>query len=247
MDDIGVGRVIRALRIRAGWRQRDLAAAARVSQPVVSRIERGRLEHVSLPALRRVCDALDVRLDLTPRWRGGELDRLLGARHSAMHEVMARRFAALHGWEAVPEVTFSLWGERGSIDVLGWHAATRTLLVTELKTEIVDVQELLGTLDRKCRLAREIARDRGWATELVAAWLVLAESPTNRRRVAQHREVVRAVLPAGGREMDRWLGAPTGRIAALTFLSSSRQANGDPGFAPVRRVRRRETGRRRAA
>ena len=149
MDDIGVGRVVRALRIRAGWRQRDLAAAARVSQPVVSRIERGRLEHVSLPALRRVCDALDVRLDLTPRWRGGELDRLLGARHSAMHEVMARRFAALDGWEAVPEVTFSLWGERGSIDVLGWHAATRTLLVTELKTEIVDVQELLGTLDRK--------------------------------------------------------------------------------------------------
>jgi len=247
MDDIGVGRVIRALRIRAGWRQRDLAAAARVSQPVASRIERGRLEHVSLPALRRVCDALDVRLDLTPRWRGGELDRLLGARHSAMHEVMARRFAALAGWEAVPEVTFSLWGERGSIDVLGWHAATRTLLITELKTEIVDVQELLGTLDRKCRLAREIARDRGWATELVAAWLVLAESPTNRRRVAQHREVLRAVLPAGGREMDRWLGAPTGRIAALTFLSSSHQANANQGFSPVRRVRRRETGRRRAA
>jgi transcriptional regulator with XRE-family HTH domain len=247
VDDIGVGRVVRAIRIRAGWRQQDLAAAAGVSQAVVSRVERGRLERVSLPALRRICDALDVRLDMTPRWRGGELDRLLGGRHSAMHEAMARRFASLAGWEAIPEVTFSVWGERGSIDVLGWHAATRTLLVTELKTEIVDVQELLGTLDRKCRLARAIAAERGWAADLVAAWLVVAESPTNRRRVAQHRDVLRAVLPAGGREMDRWLQAPAGRIAALTFLSSSRQTNGDPGFAPVRRVRRREPGRRRAA
>jgi len=117
----------------------------------------------------------------------------------------------------------------------------------ELKTEIVDVQELLGTLDRKCRLARKIAEDRGWVAEVVAAWLVLAGSPTNRRRVAAHARVLRAVLPAGGREMDRWLQAPGGRIAALTFLSFGRQANAISSFAPVRRVRRREAGRRRAA
>jgi hypothetical protein len=25
------------------------------------------------------------------------------------------------GWEAVVEASFSIWGERGSIDILAWH------------------------------------------------------------------------------------------------------------------------------
>ncbi len=87
------------------------------------------------------------------RWRGGELDRLLNARHSAMHELVAGRFAQLPGWQIVPEASFSIYGERGAVDVLGWHAARGMLLVVELKTEIVDVQDLLASVDRKRRLA----------------------------------------------------------------------------------------------
>jgi hypothetical protein len=154
-----------------------------------------------------------------------------------MHEAMARRFAGLGGWLAVPEATFSLWGERGAIDILAWHATTRTVLVVELKTELIDVQEHLGTLDRKLRLARKVAEERSWTVDVVAAWLVVAESPTNRRRVSAHREVLRAVLPAGRPELDRWLLAPRGRIAALTFLSSAHPVYGFVAFAPVRRVR----------
>ena len=51
-------------------------------------------------------------------------------------------------------------GERGVIDILAWHAATRTLLVIELKTEIVDINELMGTVDRKRRLAATVAREQ---------------------------------------------------------------------------------------
>ena len=43
--------------------------------------------------------------------------------HAAMHEDVARLFATLPGWDEVPEVTFSEFGERGSIDILAWHAA----------------------------------------------------------------------------------------------------------------------------
>jgi hypothetical protein len=39
------------------------------------------------------------------------------------------------------------------IDILGWHAAARMILVIELKTEFVDINETMGTLDRKDRLA----------------------------------------------------------------------------------------------
>ena len=37
------------------------------------------------------------------------------------------------GWQTRSEVSYSVYGERGSIDVLAWHAPSRTLLVVEVK------------------------------------------------------------------------------------------------------------------
>ena len=48
-------------------------------------------------------------------------------------------------WVVRPEVSFSIYGERGVIDVLAWHPARRAILVIELKTELVDINELMGT------------------------------------------------------------------------------------------------------
>lgn len=239
MDDLAIGGSIRAVRVKRGWRQQDLAVAAGVSQSTVSRIECGRLDDVPLSTLRRVGAVLGIRVTLDARWRGGELDRLLGSRHSAMHEELARLFETLPEWTAVPEVTFAIFGERGAIDILAWHEASRTLLVIELKTEIVDVQETVGTLDRKVRLAAEIAARRGWRPAVVASWLIVAESPTNRRRVAAHGAMLRSAYPADGRTMPGWLRQPRGPIAALSFLSSTHGAGSRRTLAPVRRVRRR--------
>ena len=82
MDDLRFGTVIRSVRIRRRWRQVDLADAAKVSRATISRLERGHMEDLSLKTIRGIAKALDVRVDLTPRWRAGELDRLLNARHS---------------------------------------------------------------------------------------------------------------------------------------------------------------------
>jgi transcriptional regulator with XRE-family HTH domain len=237
MDDMRVGRSLRAVRVKRGWRQEDVARQAGVSQNLVSRAERGLIDGMTLGRIRAIGEAVGVLIDLQPRWRGGELDRLLGARHSALHEAVATRFANLPGWTAVPEVTFSEYGERGAIDVLAWHAPTRTLLVIELKTELVDVQELLGTLDRKRRLARKIAGDRGWHPTEVGVWVILAGHRTNRRRVDEHRTVLRAALPADGRTMNAWLLAPRGPVAALSFWPYSTGAPGGRPLAPTRRVR----------
>ncbi|HYO44374.1 MAG TPA: helix-turn-helix domain-containing protein [Candidatus Limnocylindrales bacterium] len=238
MKDAQVGRAIRAVRIRKGWRQQDLAWEAGVAQQTVSRIERGDLAGITLGTLVRVTAALGARISLDVRGDGAEIDRLLGARHSAMHEETARLFERLPAWVLAPEVTFSIYGERGAIDILAWHAATRTLLVIELKTELVDIQETVGTLDRKVRLAARIAADRGWAAETVAVWLVVAESATNRRRVAAHRTMLRSRYPADGRSIAGWLAAPDGAIAALSFLASTRGASASRGLAQVHRVRR---------
>ena len=120
MDDATIGRVYRTVRTRKRLRQVDVALAAKTSQDTVSRLERGLVGGMTIAQIRAIGEAIGVTLDLVPRWRGGELDRLLGARHSALHEAVAARFATLPGWSAVPEVTFSIYGERGAIDVLAW-------------------------------------------------------------------------------------------------------------------------------
>ncbi|MHB8460057.1 MAG: helix-turn-helix domain-containing protein, partial [Candidatus Limnocylindrales bacterium] len=164
VDDRRLGALIRAVRVQRGWRQRDLAAAAGQSKSTVSRAELGRLDEVSVPAIRAIGAALDIRLEFAPWWRGGELERIVNAGHTAMHEVVAARFARLSGWATEAEVTFSIYGERGSIDLLAFHAASGSLLVVELKTEIPDPAGLVAQVDRYVRLARTVAAERGWVS-----------------------------------------------------------------------------------
>ena len=240
MDGYRLGAVCRALRIRKGWRQIDLGTKSGTSRSAVSRLERGLVRDLGVDDLLRILEALGGRLDFVVRWQGGELDRLLNARHSALHEAVARFFRQLPEWTIAPEVSFAINGERGIVDILAWHAASRTLLVIELKTDIVDINELMGTLDRKRRLAARIARERGWFPANVGVWLIVGNSSTNRRRVHTHATTLRAVLPADGRSIRGWLDQPLGSIACLSFWSSAPDARTNPGLATIRRVRRRQ-------
>ena len=237
MDDVRLGRTIRVARIRRGWRQQDLADVAHVSRATVSRMERGHLGSLPLDLIRAVCSALEIRLDLVPRWRGGDLDRMIGARHSSLHESVARVIARdFTAWTMVPEVSFSIWGERGVIDLVMWHPGRRAMLLIELKTELVDANELLATFDRKRRLARQVAKERGWDPQTISAWIIVAEARTNERRIAEHRTMLRGAYPADGRAMRRFLRDPTGSVAALSLWSAS--ASMGRCLAPTRRVRR---------
>jgi hypothetical protein len=193
----------------------------------------------TVATLERVCAELDIRLDIVARWRGGDLDRLLGAGHSALHEVVARYFLSLPGWILAPEVSFAIYGERGVIDILAWHPQTRTLLVIELKTEITDVQELLGTFDRKLRLAIQVARDRGWHPASVSGWVIVAEGSTNRRRTRAHAAVLGNALPDDGAAVRRWLRRPSGRVLALSLWSYAQAGNVRQPIATPKRVRHR--------
>lgn len=202
MNDQQVGTALRAVRLKRRLRQLDVAGRAGVDASLISRLKRGHLDRLSLRALRRIAAVLDIRLEMAARWRGGELDRMVNARHEELHEQVARLLPSA-GWQPVPEVSFSIYGERGVIDILAWHLATASLLVIELKTAIVDVQELVGTLDRKVRLAPRIAAERGWSPRTVSAWVVVAGGITNRRRIAAHARCcgppTRATADASGR------------------------------------------------
>ena len=236
VDDQRVGWTLRTIRAKKRWRRADLATRAGVSRLVVMRIERGRLAGVPMEKVRRVATALDARIDMVVRWQGGDLDRLISARHAAMHEMMARFFAERAPWIAEPEVSFSIWGERGTVDILAWHPPAKAFLVVELKSELVDLNELLGTLDRTRRLAMQIAIARGLVPVVVGVWVVVADSRTNRRAVAAHSAAIRSKLPIDGRGIGRWLHHPDGELAALSFLPSVHGTHLGPGIAPLKRV-----------
>jgi transcriptional regulator with XRE-family HTH domain len=244
MNDLRVGSAIRSVRVRRRLRQIDVAALAGVSDSLISRIERGHLDEMTVGSIRAVAAALEIRIDLTARWRAGDLDRLLNARHSELHELVARRFAKqLPDWVLQPEVSFAIYGERGIIDILAWHPRLRALLVIELKTDVADVNELVGTVDRKGRHAIRIAIDRGWIRPrdpppTVSIWVIVANGHTNRRRIQAHGSMLRAAFlsmdgrsgPGCGGRIDPCGHCRSGQIPAQRrFAAASAQCVGYDG------------------
>jgi hypothetical protein len=175
--------------------------------------------------LERVLEVLGTRLVLSVDWRGGELDRLLDADHAALAERWAARRP---GWIARAEVTYSRFGERGSIDELALHSPTACVLVTELKTGIYDAQRAVAKLDQKVRLAGEVARGIGWDVRRVVGCLVVADTRTNRRRVTEHAALF-GRFNIRGRAATAWLrdpSMPIGGVLMFVPLSNVPGMNG---------------------
>lgn len=222
MDLTRFGRGIRALRVRRRWRQEDLAAKAGLARSVVGRVERGERAGLTLDVLASVADALGATVDLRLRWEGEALDRLLDEGHARLVDRIVSWLRAA-AWDVAVELTFSRYGERGSIDVLAWHPGRRRLVVIEAKSVTPDMQAMLGGLDRKGRLGPSIARERGWDAQVAGRLLVVWDTRTNRRRLEAHADSVKAALPVGTREVLRWLRDPVEpAIAGVWFVSDVR-------------------------
>ena len=247
MDGYRLGRMAWVLRQGLELRQEDVAARASVSPDTVSRLERGDIDRMTLATIRRIFAVFDAEVVVYLRWRGGDIDRLLDRRHAAMGEAMVERLGEL-GWAVMPEVSFSEFGERGSIDLLAWHPATCTLLVVELKTELTSIEETIRRHDAKARLGPKIARERfGWEAQTVGRLLVLPEERTARRRVEQHERLFRGSYPLRAWELRRWLASPPSGSApsaaglaassGLLFLPNSDDTRAKRRLGPRKRIR----------
>lgn len=230
MDPVRFGLAIRALRRRRGWTQAQLGQRCGLSQSAISRTEQGEGDHQTIATLTRVAEALAARVRLTILAHGEDLDRLLDARHAALVDQIAALLRGL-GWVVVPEATFSVYGERGSIDLLAFHPASGCLLVIEVKSTVPDVQATLSGIDRKARLAPRLARERGWNVSSVSRWLVLPNDRTARRRLHEHEATFRAALPGRTVEMRRWAAQPRGSVAGVVFAANM------PGAVTRHRIR----------
>jgi len=243
MGDVELGRAIRVLRMRRGWRQQDLAERASTSRTTIWRAERGRIGELTIDTVRSVARTLEMTIDLVPRWRGGDLLRVVSERHAVMTGVLLERLGPYDGWTWHPEVGCALpGGDRGSVDVVGWRAADCSMAIVEAKPELLDPQGHVAQLDRYRRAAPAIARSLGVTPATIGLILATERSSTNRDRRAAHRQIYDRALPDSGRAALAWLrrsgpavvsasvgGAPTtgaARVAirAILFVALPRAA-----------------------
>jgi transcriptional regulator with XRE-family HTH domain len=220
MDPSHIGRTLRAIRLGARSTQEAVAKQAGVSQSVYSRAERGGVPELKLATLERIVSALGGRLVVDIHYQGGRADRLLDRAHAAIVEIVIATLQAA-GWETRVEFSFNVFGERGSVDILGWHVATRTLLIVEVKSRFTDLQAMLLSLGRKLRLVpEEVRRQIGWDPIAIGRIVVASGTTENRNVISQHRSTFGATLPAGAKEIRRWIRDPQGTIAGVWLLSS---------------------------
>ena len=225
MTDEQAGRLIAAVRRHLGQRQIDVGRTAGVDQKVVSLLENGRFERVSVDRFRKVCAALGIEPVLELRWRGGQGDRLIDRDHARIVEAVVAELVRL-GWETLPEFTFNVYGDRGSVDILAWHPTKRVLLLIEVKTRLTDLQRLLMSVSRKVRLVPPlVAEDRGWKRVALGHLVVILDTRSNRSTVARHQATFAASFPSRTADVRAWLRSPAGDLAGLWFLALRRETH----------------------
>lgn len=187
---------------------------------------------------RQIAAAVDLTLGWDIGWQRTEIERLLDADHSTLAAIWSERLRTL-GWDVRAEVSFNHYGDRGRIDLLAFHARSGVLLVIEIKTAIVDVQDLLGRLDVKVRIAPIAARSLGWRARRVVPMLVIADTTTARRHVARLAPLfIRFTIR--GRAALRWLAEPADAEhvpGVLAFTKLPHHAHSGARRAGRRRVR----------
>jgi transcriptional regulator with XRE-family HTH domain len=217
MRDPELGRLVRALRRRRGWRQVDCAERAAVNRSTWSLVERGHIDRMPLAVLRACLAVLEVRLELIPRWRGADLDRLRDQAHAALEALWKQRLERW-GWQVRAEVSFNHYGDSGRVDLVAWHPVHRLLVVAEVKSEVADVQALLGALDVEVRIAPVLARALGLGTVAgVVPFLVVADDTTSRERVAR-LDTLFSRFDVPGRAAIGWLRNPGLALVPPTSL-----------------------------
>ena len=174
---------------------------------MVTRIEVGPLRNMPLGAIAAVAEALGGTLDLMLRWEGAQLDHLTDAAHAWLSQntvVLLER----SGWIVRTEVSFNHFGDRGRVDLLAWRPGVRVVGVVEVKSAIGDVQETLGRLDVKARLAAGLAREAGWGEPAaVVRILILGDSRRDRRIVREHERLFSG-FAVRGRQALAWTRRP---------------------------------------
>lgn len=228
VEDERIGRLLRLIRHRSGATQVQVSERAGVPLRDVKAIESGRMGEVRVARVRSVFDAVDGRARVIASWHGAEADRLIDERHAALVERVVRLFTA-RGWEVFVELSFSEFGERGSIDVFALHQKSRAVAVCEIKSVFGSLEGTNRSLDTKVRLAPTITFKRfGWRPSSIGRLLVVPRDTAILRTIDRHAATMNALYPKRSRDVRAWLRTPTESMAAIWFVSFGRNTTTVP-------------------
>lgn len=176
-----IGDELREARLRAGLRQRDVAAAIGISQSKVARIEGGRLETVALLDVARHAGAVGLKLHARMYPAGPPLrDRAQLALLDRFHRRISPQ------WRVRLEAPLQLAGDQRAWDMLLWSG--ELTIGVEAISRLRDVQAQV----RAAQLKRQDAK----ATRLI---LLVAATHSNRRVLAVAERLVHADFTVGTR------------------------------------------------
>ncbi|MEW5991728.1 MAG: helix-turn-helix transcriptional regulator [Chloroflexota bacterium] len=220
-DRFQVGAAVRSIRTAIRWSQQTLAERAGVSQSMVSLVERGRVDDLTLGTASALLEAMGARLIVgvdSPFL--GERTRQRDPAHALMAAHVVRRLRA-SGWVVVTEVEVGGDRSRGWIDVLAFHPTTAVLLVIEVKTEIHDLGQIERTLGWYEREAWSASRRIGRRPMRAAGSLLLLASRDNDDRVAENAGSIRAGFAIKSRQLGEIVDAgsvPAPRTRAIAMI-----------------------------
>jgi hypothetical protein len=206
-------------RAALGWSQRELAKRAGTSPSFVSRFERHARQAVTLEATERLFEALGIRSELRvelPVVHGDR--RQVDAVHAWGCGYVGRRLAGL-GWDVRHEVEVGSGRFRGWIDVMAFRALDRSLLTSEIKTDLPDIGGLQRTTGWYEREAWVAARRFGWRPVRQVLTVLALDSADVEARIGANSALLAASFPGRAAALASWLEAPgsqpPGRCLAL--------------------------------
>lgn len=172
-----IGDQAREARLAAGLRQRDVAAGVGISQPVVSRIERGLDHSLDIPTATRLLAILGHDLSIRAFPAGPPLR---DAAHLGLLARLHQRVSASFVWRY--EVPLPIAGSQQAFDAVLTGAGVR--IAVEAETRLRDLQALHRELELKLR--------DGDVDRLI---LLIAASRGNRTLVREHGATLRTLCP----------------------------------------------------
>jgi len=177
----------------------DKPGKSGLSPAAISRHELGRIG--SLAAREKHATVFSLRLDVRRLGRAGVLVRLGDEGHAAIVEVIASWFrSAGFDTETEAEGSFSEWGERGRIDLLAFDPSTGTFVIVEVKTQLLDLQDLFGSLNVKERRLTPAALDT--TLRHMLTW-VSHEQASRETWIAGRQRVRRSMRAKAQAQVDR--------------------------------------------
>ncbi len=192
-----------------GMRQRDVASAAGISQPLISKIERGQVANIGLTTVSMHATALGVQLAaFIEAQPGSSLPR--DQLHVTAQQLVIQ-VAAAGGWRGDPEARVREDGHpERFIDVLFTRDAQREAIVTEIWDLVPDVGDAFRGLARKAALA-QASLGVEWRVE---GLLIVRATSRNRAMVRRLRALFEARFSSSPVAWLRALQRPDSQMPA---------------------------------